>query len=97
MNKIVLLLAALLLFSATPQAVQDSGAQNDELARAPRVSLSEFKALLARGDVLVLDVRDQQSYKNGHIPGARSLPLAELASRAPQLRSEKRPIVAYCA
>ena len=90
------ILAAMCLI-AVAAAAQNSTAPSDDLAGAPRISMSEFKALLARGDVLVLDVRDVQSYKNAHIPGARSLPLAEVASRASSLRAERRPIVTYCA
>src|SRR6478672_5768149 len=40
---------------------------------------------LARGDVVVLDVRPAPEYGAGHIPGARSVPLDALASLAPKL------------
>ncbi len=90
-------LAAAWVMTAVPCAAQAANTGADDLARAPRISLAAFKQLLSRGDVLVLDVRDAESYKNGHIPGARSLPLADLGAHAAELRGEKRPIVAYCA
>ena len=59
------------------------------------VSATELQERLARGDVVVLDVRPEAEYRAGHIPGARSVPLAELASLAPRL-PRRRQIVAYC-
>jgi len=59
------------------------------------VSATELQERLARGDVVVLDVRPGAEYRAGHIPGARSVPLAELASLAPKL-PRRRQIVAYC-
>jgi rhodanese-related sulfurtransferase len=37
-----------------------------------------LQARLARGEVVVLDVRPAAEYTAGHIAGARSLPIAEL-------------------
>jgi rhodanese-related sulfurtransferase len=59
------------------------------------VSATELQARLARGDVVVLDVRPEPEYKAGHIPGAQSVPLDALASLAPKL-PRRRQIVAYC-
>jgi rhodanese-related sulfurtransferase len=59
------------------------------------VSAAELQERLARGDVVVLDVRPQPEYEAGHIPGAESVPLDALASRAPKL-PRRRQIVAYC-
>jgi rhodanese-related sulfurtransferase len=59
------------------------------------VSAAELRERLARGDVVVLDVRPEPEYRAGHIPGAQSVPLAALASLAPSL-PRRRPIVAYC-
>src|SRR5688500_3165405 len=49
------------------------------------VSAEELQERLARGDVVVLDVRPEPEYRAGHIPGARSVPLAALASLGPKL------------
>jgi rhodanese-related sulfurtransferase len=59
------------------------------------VSVSELEARLARGDVVLLDVRPEPEYRAGHIAGARSAPLAALAALAPKL-PRRREIVAYC-
>ena len=59
------------------------------------VSATELQERLARGDVVVLDVRPEPEYKAGHIPGALSVPVDALASLEPKLR-RRRQIVAYC-
>ena len=50
---------------------------------------------LARGEVLVLDVRPPLEYAHGHLPGALSIPIDELPLRLEELPRD-RPIVAYC-
>lgn len=47
------------------------------------------------GEILVLDVRPSEEYANGHLPHARSLPVAELKKRLAEL-PKGTPIVAYC-
>lgn len=47
------------------------------------------------GAVTVLDVRDPEEYAAGHLPTARSIPLAELRARLDELPRD-REIVAYC-
>ena len=54
--------------------------------------------LLARvraGTVTVVDVRPVEEYQAGHLPGAVSLPLAELEERLHEI-PEGREVVAYC-
>lgn len=56
------------------------------------------QALLRRvrkGEVTVLDVRPVEEYQAGHIRGARSVPLKELARRLSEL-PRGREVVAYC-
>jgi rhodanese-related sulfurtransferase len=50
---------------------------------------------LEAGSVIVLDVRPEQEYRAGHIPGARSIPLNELETRLKEI-PRKKMIVAYC-
>ena len=60
-----------------------------------QVSAAELEQRLARGEVVVLDVRPEPEYRAGHIGGARSAPLSALGSLAPKL-PRRREIVAYC-
>lgn len=47
------------------------------------------------GEVVVIDVRPAEEFAAGHLPYARSVPLAELKQRLKQLPKGK-PVVAYC-
>lgn len=60
-----------------------------------QVTSSELVDRLQRGAVVVLDVRPAREFRAGHIAGARSAPLAELARVAGTL-PRSREIVAYC-
>jgi len=91
------LLAGVLLAAST---LTPLAAQVDETASAPRIPMAEFKPLMTSGKVLVIDVRDTQSFVTGHIPGAQSIPLDTLL--APKTLdvlkgAGNRPIVLYCA
>lgn len=50
---------------------------------------------LGSADLVVLDVRPTEEYQSGHIPGAVSIPVAELADRITEL-PEDTDIVVYC-
>jgi rhodanese-related sulfurtransferase/DNA-binding transcriptional ArsR family regulator len=50
---------------------------------------------LATGEVTLLDVRPQDEYALGHLPGALNVPLGELEARLAELPAD-REIVAYC-
>jgi rhodanese-related sulfurtransferase/rubrerythrin len=63
------------------------------------IDTEEAKAYLRdhkEGSYTLLDVRQPSEYKKGHIPGARLIPLPELAGRLGELDPQK-PVVAYCA
>src|SRR5574341_781956 len=47
------------------------------------------------GEVTVLDVRPPEEFEAGHIPGALSVPLPELAQQLASL-PKRREVVAYC-
>jgi rhodanese-related sulfurtransferase/DNA-binding transcriptional ArsR family regulator len=55
----------------------------------------ELRARAEAGDVVVLDVRPVEEYRAGHIPGAISIPVEELADRINEL-PEGAEIVVYC-
>jgi rhodanese-related sulfurtransferase len=66
--------------------------ERDEIEQ---LSPAELEQRLARGQVVVLDVRPEREYEAGHIPGAVSAPLSKLESVAASLPKRKE-IVAYC-
>lgn len=71
----------------------------DQIISAPERLTAETRiGLLDRarnGDVIVIDVRPESEYRAGHLPFARSMPLAEIERRLSELPTDKE-IVAYC-
>ncbi|KUY52116.1 ArsR/SmtB family transcription factor [Burkholderia sp. RF2-non_BP3] len=59
------------------------------------VSRDELAARLADGLVTLLDVRPQDEFAQGHLPGALNIPLAALEGRLSELPADTE-IVAYC-
>jgi thiosulfate sulfurtransferase len=82
-------LAIALLFSAT------LGAQ--AIRNVPRITIDELKVLMEQNAVLVLDVRDPDSFAKGRIPGAVNVDYTQVLKQADRFAGEKRTIVAYCA
>jgi rhodanese-related sulfurtransferase/predicted transcriptional regulator len=59
------------------------------------IDREELVNLLARGEVVLIDVRPEEEYAAGHIDGARSIPLKERQQRIAELPPDTE-IVAYC-
>jgi predicted methyltransferase len=85
----------------TPQsaaaAAWSSTAREDWQSPSLRITPEEFKKLTATS-VLVLDVRDAEMYRGGHLPGAVLMTVEELMTSAAtaKLAGERRLIVTYC-
>ena len=69
-------------------------AQNEH-ADVPRISIEDLRAKLNRGEVTVVDVRDNAAYQRGHIPGAMNIPMASTQSMI-DLIPKGKPVVTYC-
>ncbi len=81
-----------------------SASQLAEVQRAARdylgdeveaIDRDELVERLARGDVVLVDVRPVEEFAAGHIDGARSIPLDELERRISEFPSD-REVIAYC-
>ena len=59
------------------------------------ISRKELQHRLRKGSVTVLDVRPEDEFALGHVPGALSIPLGVLKKRLSELDPSKE-IVAYC-
>jgi len=59
------------------------------------VSRAELERRMRQGLVTVLDVRPEDEFALGHLPGARNVPLGQLKRRLSKL-DRKTEIVAYC-
>ena len=62
---------------------------------ARRVTIEELEAMLKDGTAVVIDVRTQAAYDQGHIPGSRLIPSAEILNHINELPRDKM-IVTYC-
>jgi rhodanese-related sulfurtransferase len=90
------LLTAVALVAAVHRA---AGAQEaDDAGRSPlRIEWDEFKRQYDAGAIIVIDVRDADAFRAGHIPGARSVPSEEVERAARDLAALGKPVVTYCA
>ncbi|WP_217132191.1 metalloregulator ArsR/SmtB family transcription factor [Streptomyces sp. AC558_RSS880] len=77
---------------AAVPAARDAYLGEDDGAEVTREALT---SRIEAGDVVVLDVRPAEEYLAGHIPGAVSIPVDELADRIDEL-PEHTEIVVYC-
>jgi rhodanese-related sulfurtransferase/DNA-binding HxlR family transcriptional regulator len=95
--------AVVRLWTAVREVASEHVARLDEVADAyvgdrsalDTVTRAELGIRLAAGDVVVIDVRPEPEFRSGHIAGAVSVPLKDLAGRLKHLPND-RTIVAYC-
>jgi rhodanese-related sulfurtransferase/DNA-binding transcriptional ArsR family regulator len=66
-----------------------------ENAQLDAVDVDDLREKVRKGEVTLLDVRPEEEYEAGHIPGALSVPLPALAKRLSGL-PKTREVVAYC-
>lgn len=67
-------------------------------AGGPSVGTLEATMLMNKKDSLVLDVRESGEFAQGHILGARNIPLDELDKRVKEIeRFKDKPVVVSCA
>lgn len=83
---------------ATSRLAEIERVTNEYFARRGELEGIPGNELVRRvrgGEVTVLDVRPVEEYAAGHIPGAHSIPVGELARRLKELPKD-REVVAYC-
>ena len=63
----------------------------------PNLTAAEAVTLINRSHALVLDVRDDAEFANGHITDAKHIPVADLATRLGELKKYKsKAILVNC-
>ncbi len=83
---------------AAPAAapVKEAGVPTSASLKAiPRIDATTLHDRMGRGEVVVIDVRDIDSYTASHIAGAMHIPLSRIEGEIPYLKGSK-PIVTYC-
>ncbi len=79
-------------FLELQKVVEDYFDEEQELEFTGRENLEH---LAQSGKLIIIDVRPEEEYEAGHLPGAISLPLAKLDQKLPTLPGDQQ-IVAYC-
>lgn len=62
---------------------------------ARRVTIAELETMIKDGKAFIVDVRGQDAYDAGHIPGAKLIPSGEILNHLKELPRDKL-IVTYC-
>lgn len=109
-SSLAILVVALLAFGAcnsrersasnAPGASPAVASKGNPVAPTPpdnsrRINVQQAQDLAARGQAYFVDVRNQPAFDQGHIPGAKLIPLAEVADRIGELPRDKT-IITYC-
>jgi rhodanese-related sulfurtransferase len=85
-------IALLLLLCALAGASAGRAQEGDGVRR---ITPEEARKALDAGKAIIVDVRDEASYKFSHAKGARWIPLNDIASRVGELPRDKM-IITYC-
>ena len=83
---------------APRSAATEPSPEANEALKDPalRISLEQFVGLAAKGAITIVDVRGEESFAEGHIPGALLIPLGSIEGSVEQLRNLRKPVVTYC-
>ena len=62
---------------------------------ARRITTGELETLIKEGKAYIVDVRSQDAFDMGHIPGSKLIPAGEILNHVNELPKDKT-IVTYC-
>ncbi len=93
MKKLVFLLLAVMMLTACGQ-----DKENDQGAVYVNITAEEAKQIMdSEEGYIILDVRTQEEYDQGHIPGAIVISHEEIAEKAEEVLTDKdQLILVYC-
>lgn len=93
MKKLIFLLLGVMMLTACGQT-----AEKVQEAVFVSITAEEAKEIMDTGEgYLILDVRTQEEYDEGHIPGAVLIPNTEIETRAEEeLPDKDQRILVYC-
>ena len=93
MKKLIILLLAVMMLTACGQ-----DKENDQGAVYVNITAEEAKQIMDNEEgYIILDVRTQEEYDEGHIPGAIVIPHEEIAEKAEDVLTDKDLLIlVYC-
>ena len=93
MKKLIFLLLAVMMLTACGQ-----DKENNQGAVYVNITAEEAKQIMDNEEgYIILDVRTQEEYDQGHIPGAILIPDTEINARAEEVLTDKNQLIlVYC-
>ena len=93
MKKLILIFLAVLLLAACGQ-----DKENDQEAVYVNITAEEAKQIMdTEKGYIILDVRTQEEYDQGHLPGAVVISHDEIAEKAEEVLTDKKQLIlVYC-
>ena len=94
MKRILPLFLLLLLLTGCGGTASNASSENDY----QQISQEEAKGMMDTQDVIILDVREQDEYDSGHIPGAVLLPVGTIdeETAAEVIPEKDSTVLVYC-
>lgn len=71
-------------------------ATDTETSAYHKITAADAKALMDEGGVTVVDVRTQQEYADGHVPGAVNIPNEDITTTPPDGLNKDDTLIVYC-
>ena len=93
MKKLIFLLLAVMMLTACGQ-----DKENDREVTYMNITAEEAKEIMdSEEGYIILDVREQDEYDAGHIPGAILIPYTQIEAKASEMLADKdQLILVYC-
>ena len=82
-------------FTSDTAPTPSEHSQSPEKAAVARISAEDLRERVNSGNVVVIDVRDANSYAQGHIAGSMNIPFASVEGQLDTIPKGKQ-IVTYC-
>ena len=65
-------------------------------SKHPSIDVNEANRRALAGEVVLVDVREQNEWKSGHAPMAKHIPAGQLSGKLPELAKLGKPIAFIC-
>ncbi|MDD4047080.1 MAG: rhodanese-like domain-containing protein [Tissierellia bacterium] len=89
----IVILITIIFTGCTSMEKEQTGTETEY----KKISAQEAKAIIESEDVIILDVRTQEEYNEGHIENSVLLPVNDISAKAEEILTDKdAKILVYC-